>query len=128
MRYTPENITTIQPNEIVVFGSNNLGAHAGGVAKYAKENWGAIDGQPIGLQGDCYGIITTSFTSDIITKEFIELQISLLYSFALVRPDLLFLVTKIGCGIAGYKVEDIASLFQKHHKPNNIILPQEFSI
>jgi hypothetical protein len=126
MRYTEDNIKFLAQNEIAVFGSNNLGMHAGGFARYCCDNFGAINGQPIGLQGDCYGIITTSFNEQPVTEIFIKHQIEMLYHFAETRPDLTFLMTKIGCGIAGYSIETIADMFSDFPKIKNIILPKEF--
>lgn len=127
MRYAEENIQFLEQNEIAIFGSNNLGMHAGGFAGYCLNNFGAINGQPIGLQGDCYAIITTSFNEQPVTQQFIKQQIETLYHFAETRPDLTFLMTKIGCGIAGYSVEIISAMFANLPNRKNIILPKEFS-
>ncbi len=128
MKNTPEIITVLAPNEIFVFGSNNLGQHAGGAARIAVDKFGAINGMPIGLQGNSYAIITTSFNDERITIGFIREQVDVLYQFAKVRPDLTFYVTKIGCGIAGWTVEMIAPIFaaKEYKRTNNIILPIEF--
>lgn len=127
MRYTEEKIQFLAQNEIAVFGANNLGSHYGGFARYCMDNFGAVMGQPIGLQGDCYAIITTSFNEQPVTEQFIKHQIETLYHFAETRPDLTFLMTKIGCGIAGYSVEVISTMFANLPNKKNIILPKEFS-
>ena len=57
-RTTPENITSLAPNEIFVFGSNLSGMHGGGAAWVAYRKFGAIMGQGVGLQGQSYGIPT----------------------------------------------------------------------
>lgn len=126
--YTPEIIKDLPLNSIFVFGSNNLGNHAGGSANIAVNKFGAKMGVPMGLQGDSYGIITTSFTDHLIDLEFIKDQICVLYWFAINRPELTFYVTKIGTGIAGWATHEIAQLFTSLTTPNNIILPKEFTI
>lgn len=127
--YTPEIINELPKNSIFVFGSNNLGHHTGGAAKMAIDKFGAINGVPIGLQGQSYAIITTSFNDIEISYGNILDQVSILYQFARLRPELTFYVTKIGCGIAGWRIETIKAIFQefKEQQSNNIILPIEFT-
>jgi len=127
--HTPENITTLKQNEVFVYGSNQYGQHNGGAAKKAID-FGAIYGDcQAGLCGNTYGIITTSFNEEPINIAFLRTQIDMLYKFASVRPDLIFYVTKIGTGIAGWGLELIAGLFKdrEYFRPSNIILPIEFS-
>jgi len=117
-RTTPERITALEPNEIFVFGSNLAGMHGGGAAWVAYRKFGAIMGQGVGLQGRSYGIPTMQGGVETIkpyVDEFIE--------FARSRQDLTFLVTRIGCGIAGFTDEEIAPLFEKAHEVANIVLP-----
>ncbi len=117
-RTTPEFITELAPNEIFVFGSNLKGMHGGGAAYIAYRKFGAIMGQGVGLQGQSYGIPTMQGGVETIrpyVDEFIE--------FAKKNPNLTFLVTRIGCGIAGFDDEDIAPLFQQAHDIENIVLP-----
>lgn len=119
--YTPDRITELKLNEIFVFGSNLAGAHGGGAARLAYERFGAVWGQGVGLQGRCYAIPTMQGGVETIrpyVDEFI--------AFAQSRPDLKFLVTQIGCGIAGFKVAEIAPLFQNAIDVANVILPKEF--
>lgn len=121
--YTPERIMELKPNEIFVFGSNLAGSHGGGAAWLAYERFGAIWGQGVGLQGQSYGIPTMHGGVDAIkpyVDEFIE--------FAQSHPEYIFLVTKIGCGIAGFTIEEIAPLFAQAIKVGNVILPKEFVI
>ncbi|MBP5380106.1 MAG: hypothetical protein J6Y39_00030 [Bacteroidaceae bacterium] len=118
-RHTPERITELGPNEIFVFGSNLSGSHGGGAALLAFERFGAIWGQGVGLQGQSYGIPTMQGGVETIqpyVDEFID--------FAKSRPDLTFLVTRIGCGIAGFRNEEIAPLFAKAKGVENIVLPE----
>lgn len=121
MEYTPENIKTLKPNEIFVFGSNLAGAHGGGAARIALRNFGAIWGQGVGLQGQSYAIPTMQGGTETIrpyVEQFIE--------FAETRPDLKFYVTRIGCGIAGFSPAEIAPLFKNALGKPNIVLPHDF--
>lgn len=119
--FTPERISELKPNEIFVFGSNLSGSHGGGAALLAYERFGAIWGQGVGLQGQSYGIPTMHGGVDAIkpyVDEFIE--------FAKAHPEYKFLVTKVGCGIAGFTTREMAPLFQDAIDVENIILPKEF--
>ncbi len=129
MQYTPEFIVTLQPNEVFVYGSNQYAIHGAGAAKTAVNKFGALyKNVPIGLCGQSYGIVTKSFSDLHVSLEFIKSQIETLYYFALLRQDLKFYVTKIGTELAGFTIEQIASLFKSMpFKPTNIILPIEFS-
>ena len=120
-KFTPENIAQLVGNEIFVFGSNLAGAHRGGAARLAYERFGAIWGQGVGLQGQCYAIPTMHGGIEDI-KPYVEEFIC----FAQSNLDLTFYVTRIGCGIAGFKVEEIAPLFKNALALNNIILPKDF--
>ena len=117
-RTTPEFITELQPGEIFDFGSNLRGMHGGGAAYAAYRKFGAIMGQGVGLQGQSYAIPTMQGGVETIkpyVDDFIE--------FAKTRPELTFLVTRIGCGIAGFMDEEISPLFEKAHDVENIVLP-----
>jgi len=117
-RTTPEFITSLEPNEIFVFGSNLKGMHGGGAAYIAYRKFGAIMGQGVGLQGQSYAIPTMQGGVETIrpyVDEFIE--------FARQHPELTFLVTRIGCGIAGFTDEEIAPLFEAAHEVENVVLP-----
>ena len=120
-RYTPERITELKANEIFVFGSNLAGAHAGGAARIAMEKFGAVWGQGVGLQGQSYAIPTMQGGVETI-KPYVDEFIS----FAKSHAELVFLVTRIGCGIAGFKDEEIAPLFAAALNIDNIILPETF--
>jgi len=117
-RTTPEFITELKPNEIFVFGSNLQGMHGGGAARIAHLKFGAVMGQGVGLQGQSYAIPTMQGGVETIrpyVDEFI--------GFAKEHQDMIFLVTRIGCGIAGFRDEEIAPLFEKAHELQNIVLP-----
>ena len=120
-RITPNHITQLAANEIFVFGSNLQGHHYGGAARIAEEKFGAIFGQGVGLQGQSYAIPTMQGGVETIrpyVDEFIE--------FAKQHPELTFLVTRIGCGIAGFQDSEIAPLFRGAIGIENIALPQSF--
>ena len=117
--YTPEFITELGPDEVFVFGSNLAGSHGGGAAYVAYRKFGAIMGQGVGLQGQSYAIPTMQGGVETIkpyVDEFIE--------FAREHQELTFLVTRIGCGIAGFSDWEIAPLFEEAHGIDNIILPE----
>jgi len=118
-RFTPDRITELGENEIFVFGSNLSGMHGGGAALLAYSKFGAIWGQGVGLQGQSYGIPTMQGGVDTI-KPYVDEFIV----FAKAHPELLFYVTKIGCGIAGFTEEEISPLFAQAHGIDNIILPR----
>ena len=119
--FTPGMISALKENEIFVFGSNLAGHHGGGAARLAYNRFGAVWGQGVGLQGQAYAIPTMQGGVETIkpyVDEFIE--------FAQTHPELKFFVTRIGCGIAGFRDEQIAPLFATAIDKENIILPKEF--
>ncbi|MCR4995308.1 MAG: hypothetical protein K6A32_08070 [Bacteroidales bacterium] len=120
-RITPELITQLGDNEIFVFGSNLAGMHGGGAAYVALKKFGAKLGQGVGLQGQSYGIPTMQGGVETIAPYVDEFIL-----FAREHPELHFLVTRIGCGIAGFDAEDIAPLFEGAKKIENISLPMDF--
>lgn len=114
-------IDVLEIDEIFVFGSNLAGHHKGGAARAANMKFGAEWGVGVGLTGHAYAIPTMQGGVETIkpyVDEFIE--------FAKAHSELKFLVTRIGCGIAGFKDEQIAPLFQKALSVFNIYLPKEF--
>ena len=119
--YTPEMITELKSNEVFVFGSNLAGAHGGGAALLAYRKFGAIWGQGVGLQGQSYGIPTMQGGVETI-RPYVDVFIQ----FAREHIEYKFLVTRIGCGIAGFRDEEIAPLFLDALEVENIILPKEF--
>ena len=133
-RVTPELISSLKENEIFVFGSNVQGDHVGGAARYALINFGAIMGQGEGLQGKSYAIpscvrievkdcrYTKPFDSAAEMTEYVKRFIE----FAKEHVELHFYVTKIGCGIAGMSIADVAKVFEGCAALDNVSLPIEF--
>ena len=120
-RVTPAWIDTLGENEVFVFGSNLAGMHGGGAARVARLRFGAVMGKGVGLQGQSYAIPTMQGGVDTIrpyVDEFI--------AFAKANPGKRFLVTPIGCGIAGFEPDDIAPLFAAAADVPNISLPESF--
>lgn len=118
---TPAFIEKLNENKIFVFGSNLQGIHGSGAAYIAKTHFGAIMGCGVGLQGQSYAIPTMQGGVKTI-KPYVDDFIA----FAKVHTEMHFLVTRIGCGIAGFRDEDIAPLFQNAISLANISLPKEF--
>ena len=119
--FTPEFITELKTDEIFVFGSNLAGMHGGGAAYVAFKKFGAVMGCGVGLRGQSYAIPTMQGGVDTIrpyVDEFI--------SFAARHPELFFYVTRIGCGIAGFRDKEIAPLFKEAIALENVCLPETF--
>ena len=97
---------------IFVFGSNLAGHHGAGAARYAYNHEGAVYGQGIGHFGNSYAIPTKD--QRIKTMDLVDIQqcVDLFIQYAELNPDLKFKVTRIGCGLAGYKDSDIAPMFK----------------
>lgn len=119
---SPANITSLQPNEVFVFGANERGIHGAGAAKLALQ-WGAKMGSD-GLMGQTYGICTKDKDIKTLPLSRIEQYVSEFLWEAETRPQLTFLVTEIGCGLAGLTPEMIAPMFR--NAPDNVRLPQRF--
>lgn len=112
-------VTELEPNEIFVFGSNAGGVHGGGAARIAHDRFGAMWGEGHGLYGQTYAIDTMTdeptMAAEIVT--FID--------FAVAHPDLIFLVTELGCGIGPYQPSDVAPYLAD--APANVALPESFT-
>lgn len=123
-RYTPDNIGNLESNEVFVYGANTSWRHGKGAAKTAVR-FGARWGQGPAA-GRTYGIPTKNDTFKVLSLSKISKYIDDFIEFSKIQPELVFLVTKIGCGLAGYTPEDIAPLFKNAIGIENIILPKEF--
>lgn len=118
---TPELVTSLNENEIFVFGSNIRGEHIGGTSAYALHYFGAVNGQAEGLQGQSYAIPT-----DGVNINELYLGIRRFHNFAQTHPELTFYVTRIGCGTAGWGVFRVAPMFSDCANLDNVKLPKEF--
>ena len=119
--FTPVFITELTDDEVFVFGSNLAGQHGGGAARIAYETFGAEWGVGVGLTGQSYAIPTMQGGVETI-KPYVDEFIA----FAKAHQELFFYVTRIGCGIAGYRDRDIAPLFAEAVGVENICLPESF--
>lgn len=119
--FSPKRIESLRADEIFVFGSNRQGWHGGGAAAYALHRFGAIMGEGIGRTGQCYAIPTMDGSVEKIRPYVEEFVV-----YAEAHPELIFLVTEIGCGIAGYTVTQIAPFFSAALDLPNVLLPQRF--
>jgi len=120
-KITPTEISSLQPGEVFVFGSNLDGFHHGGAARVAFEKFGAIWGEGVGLHGQSYAIPTMHGGI-----EDLEPYVDDFCQFVWNHQDKTFLVTRVGCGIAGFKDEQIAPLFADLIETDNVALPQEW--
>lgn len=139
-KFTPDNISKLKPFDVFVFGSNIQGEHVGGAAAFANKAFGAQMGCGFGfcdLACRTYAIptcirvwdgelqpfrVTKSFDSANQIKPFVDAFISDAKHY----KDYTFYVTKIGCGIAGFKINEMAELFRPCLDMDNVILPKEF--
>lgn len=122
-RISSNRITRLAPNEIFVFGSNIQGMHGGGAARMAYEHFGTVWGKGVGLYGQSYAIPTMQGGVETI-KPYVDD----FFQFAMVYNELDFLVTEIGCGIAGFTPQEIAPLFFRaiENDIRNVYLPESF--
>lgn len=120
-RVTPDMITELDECSCFVFGSNIRGLHGGGAARIAFENFGAEWGVGVGPTGKCYAIPTMQGPVETI-RPYVDDFIG----YAKKHPETSFMVTRIGCGIAGFTDGQIAPLFMGAVKVPNIFLPESF--
>ncbi len=120
---SPDHIMQLADNEVFVFGSNRGGRHGKGAAKLALK-WGAKLGQGEGLMGQTYGISTKDANLNVLSLREIGINVERFIRCANTHPELTFLVTAIGTGLARCKVSDIAPMFKD--APPNVRLPRSF--
>jgi len=126
VRYTPDNIQSLAHNEVFVFGSNLSGRHGGGAARLAAEKFGATFGVGVGHEGRTYALPTKDEKIQTLPLLEIEKHVGNFIVYAAAHPELTFLVTQIGCGLAGYTPAEIAPLFFNFAMPRNVVLPEVF--
>lgn len=125
-RITPENIVDLEDNEIFVFGSNLAGIHGAGAARIAVIMFGAEMGTGYGLQGQSFAIPTKDHKINTLPLVTIKYYVDQFIAFARNNPQYNFLVTKIGCGLAGLQVSEIAPMFKEALELENVFLPLDF--
>ena len=122
---TPEEITSIEDWEIFVFGSNLAGEHGGGAARLAQKKFYAESGVGEGRTGQSYAFPTLTKDGEKVTKKDLKESINKLIQSAAHETSRIYLVTKVGCGIAGFKEEEMMELFRaRKDMPANIVLPK----
>lgn len=109
---------------IFVFGSNLAGRHGKGAALWARRHRGAIYGQGVGPQGNAYAIPTKDHHLRVLPLHLIRAHVAAFLDYARQRPGVAFELTPIGCGLAGYRADQIAPLFSD--APANVRLPEAF--
>ena len=119
-RVTPEKIEQLGEKDIFVFGSTLMGTHFGDAAQVAYEKFGA-GGVAEGLKGSAYAIPVVRAGVDMVKP-----HIDTFLSFARSHPEYHYLVTRIGCGIAGFSDEEIAPLFAPAVEMEQVSLPASF--
>lgn len=120
-RITRDHISSLKPGEVFVFGSNLAGMHGAGAARTAYQKFGAVMGNGDGPQGQSYAIPTMQGGVETIAP-----YVDKFIAYARQHPEQTFLVTPIGCGIAGFDPSDIAPLFAAAKDVQNIHLPESF--
>lgn len=129
IEFTPEFINNLKPNEVFVFGSNENGNHYGGAARVAFDKFGAKWGQAVGRSGNTYAIPTLDQDMQKITSEKLRAYLQDFITYVKSNPELKFYMTKIGCGIAGWSIEEVSEIIREaigNDYPKNLVLPMEF--
>lgn len=109
----------VKVNKIFVFGSNRAGRHGKGAALYALNHYGAIYGRGVGRQGMSYAIPTKDENLKTLPLSVIQTYIDTFVQYAATHPELEFLLTPIGTGLAGYSIKEIRPLFS--HVSENVV-------
>ncbi len=123
--FTPDYIDTLLPKQIFVFGSNALGYHTGGASGTARKKFGAVWGQAEGLQGQCYAI-PVDYGKHVRKDAEVKAAVNRFITYAKEHPEMFFLVTRVGCGIAGYHDEEMAQFFIGALELKNVSMPKSF--
>lgn len=116
-------ITKLEPNQIFVFGSNTAGRHGRGAALQAMRDFGAVYGVGEGITGQCYALPTLDSNLQQLPESELVESICNFLNTADDHPELTFLLTKVGCGLAGYDESYIRDIFHLLLPPTNVIMP-----
>lgn len=133
MRYTPDNITVLEPGQVFVFGSNMLGQHHGGAARAAylqfKAEWGVSEG----MTGNCYAIPTLTEKFKRVSNHALLQSFIKFLKVVQENPNKTFLLTLVGCGIASWNIDTVGSLLYialrmngLRRFPRNLTIPYQF--
>ena len=125
MRTTPDLIQNVKENEVFVFGSNESGIHGKGAAKTALR-FGARFGVGNGISGNSYAIPTKDAKIQTLAHSKIYRYVQEFIEYAKANRNKVFLVTEIGCGLAGYSAQHIAPMFESAIDIENVHLPAKF--
>ncbi len=129
-KISPKFIDKLYDNEIIIVGTNESGIHGAGAALQAWQHFGAQTGQGFGPAGlktfGTFAIPTKDWKVQTLPLETIKFYVTRFIHFAKHKPNLKFLVTEIGCGLAGYTPEDIAPMFKTALYLDNVVLPESF--
>ncbi|MEG3125082.1 A1S_2505 family phage non-structural protein [Sphingomonas sp. GB1N7] len=120
------SMQTLTSPPVFVFGSNLAGRHGKGAALWARRRRGAIYGRGIGRQGNAYAIPTNHHDFRVLPLAEIAGYVAAFLDYARRYPDIAFELTPIGCGLAGYRPEQIAPMFSD--APPNVALPDVFAV
>jgi hypothetical protein len=126
-KIAPDLVLELEQNDVFVFGSNLNGLHAGGASLMALQSFGAEWGKAEGPQGQCYAI-PTDIRGEAIdnVSAYMKRHIDKFIDYAKDHQEKIFLVTKVGCGNAGFDVEFMAQFFKDALDMKNVRLPREF--
>lgn len=126
IKITNENTTELKNNEVFVFGSNLSGIHGAGAAKLAKDKFEAEVGVGEGFTGKCYALPTKDANIETLSLNEIHKSIEVFHEVVRNNKDKFFIITAIGCGLAGYTANEIAPMFEPFMHIKNVSLPQSF--
>lgn len=113
-------------NTVFVFGSNLAGRHGAGSALEAIRNWGAVYGRGVGRQGMSYAIPTKDELLEPLSLVRVAHYVQQFLTYAAENPHLAFAVVKIGCGLAGFREDEISPLF--NGATPNVLLPEGWDL
>lgn len=110
------------PGAIFVFGSNEAGIHGRGAAHHAKTYYGAIWGQGNGRQGMSYAIPTKDAALRVLPLSQIREYFAEFVEYARLTPGMIFILTPIGTGLAGYSKSRVTNMVREFTLSDNVVL------
>ena len=119
-----QRIINLPSRHIFVFGSNRAGLHGAGAAADAKQYFRAKQGYGEGIHGRSYALPTKGYNVETLSLDDIRWHVEKFLDTAASLPYYTFVVTPVGCGLAGYTAADIGPMFKGAYK--NVVLPDEF--